>query len=348
MWVHGGDLLTMQQRIGQRNILDFSANINPLGQPVSVRKAIEGSASASVHYPDPFCRELKQAISAFEDVKSDWVTCGNGAADMIFKIAYGLKPREASIPAPTFSEYENAMKQVGAGINYHALDEKTDFRLSYDVLDSIRDSDIIFLCNPNNPVGNTLQMSLLASLLHACKQRDTLLVIDECFMDLVQDGCSAKVLLKEYQNLIILKAFTKSFAIPGIRLGYSLCRNPEIIEIMENTGPPWSVSVPAQLAGIQACSEKAFLVKSADYIAVERAFLQKELGKLSLKVYPSEANFLLFHINDTDLCSKLKRKGILIRNCANFRGLSAGFYRIAVRTHEENICLLKYLREAIR
>lgn len=347
MWQHGGDILTVKQNTAKEHFIDFSANINPLGQPKSVQEAIISSATASLNYPDPFCRQLKQAIEVFEQVDETQICCGNGAAEVIFKLAYATKPKSVLIPAPTFAEYEQAIKQVGAKVNYFHLKEQNNFTVSEAIVKYIKGNQMVFVCNPNNPVGNTVAHELIEKIAAECKKQSALLVLDECFMNLVENHQSAKRLLKKYSNLIILKAFTKSFAIPGIRLGYCLCSDVKLIKKLEKTGPPWSVSTPAQLAGVAACGEQEFLQKSVQYIAKERGYLLKELEKLKVKTYPSETNFVLFYVDDINLREKLIEKGIIIRDCSNYIGLKKGFYRVAVRTAKENKQLVKCLEEVL-
>lgn len=346
-WSHGGDLLSVTKETGRADLLDFSANINPLGQPESVQVAIANSGQASLCYPDPFCRQLKESIAIYEKVNKNFIVCGNGAAELIFKIAYALAPKKALVLAPTFSEYEQALKQVGAQVNYHWLKEEYDFQVKEDILSQVKGQNMVFLCTPNNPVGNITDFSLIVQLVKECQKQGVILVLDECFMDLAENPKSAKALLETYNKLIILKAFTKSFAIPGIRLGYCLCADRSITSLLEKIGPPWSVSVPAQLAGVAACEEKAFLKSTVCYIAKERAFLKAELTRLGLRVYPSKTNFLLFYSTTNTLYKDLLQRGIVIKDCKSYKGLKEGFYRIAVRTKRENKLLIEALGEVL-
>ena len=347
MWTHGGDILTVKQYSGKADLIDFSANINPLGQPLSVKNAIMNSVEPSLGYPDPFCRELKQSIAEFENINKNYIVCGNGAAEIIFKIAYGLKPKSVLIPAPTFAEYEQAVRQTGANVNYFYLDEVNEFRLSDEIIPFVKCNDILFICSPNNPVGNSIDLELVRNILAVGAENGTTVVMDECFMDLTENDSSAKSLVEDYKNLIIIKAFTKSFGIPGIRLGYCICSDENMLSVLEKTGPPWSVSVPAQLSGIAACGEREFLRKSVKYICAERVFISNKIRELGLEVFESETNFILFKCHDLDLRDKLIQKGIVIRDCSNYEGLCCGFYRIAVRTHEENCRLIDSLREVL-
>lgn len=347
MWHHGGDILSINQSSGEKKLIDFSANINPLGQPKSIQDAISQSAKASLNYPDPFCRELKKSISKFENVNQDQIVCGNGAAEIIFKIAYSLKPKSVLIPAPTFAEYEQAVRQVGAAVDYLHLDEKKNFCLDQKIHLQLVGKDMVFICNPNNPVGNVADVALIMDVVERCKRAGIIVVIDECFMDILIKPQSMSKFISDFDNLIIIKAFTKSFAIPGVRLGYCLCANKKIVDSLEKTGPPWNVSTVAQLAGIAACNETDFLRESVAYIDGENDYLSGALNDLGMYVFDSKANFILFKSCDFDLRNKLISKGFVIRDCSNYVGLSDGFYRVAVRLHHENVALIKAIEDVL-
>ena len=204
--------------------------------------------------------------------------------------------------------------------------------------------DAVFLCNPNNPTGKTIAPQLLERILSFCAETEMKLFVDECFLDLSDTGESLKVFLAEHPNLFILKAFTKSYGMAGIRLGYCLCSDSVLLERMSKAVQPWNVSSLAQAAGIAALQEQAFLQKTKDLVAVEREWLKRELEKLGFRVIPSSVNYLLFQA-PACLHTKLKAKKIAIRNCDNYFGLGPGWYRIAVRLHEENECLIRAMKE---
>ena len=203
---------------------------------------------------------------------------------------------------------------------------------------------MVFLCNPNNPTGKTIAPVLLEKILVFCKHRNIRLFVDECFLDLSDNGESLKPMLAQFPNLFILKAFTKSYGMAGIRLGYCMCSNSELLEQMSQSAQPWNVSSIAQAAGVAALQEKAFLQKTKDLIVVERQWLKRELEELGFRVCPSSVNYLLFQA-PTCLHTKLKTKKISIRNCDNYVGLGSGWYRIAVRLHEENEMLIRAIKE---
>ena len=338
---HGGDIYT------HKNILDFSANINPFGIPDAIKNAAAQAMNDCTAYPDPYCRVLRNCLSAEERVPEKWILCGNGAAELIYSFAYSLpKDKPALIVSPTFSEYQSALSAAGIRTEHFMLEEQKGFVLD----DSIMNIDFsrysaLFICTPDNPTGITVRSDLLERL----AATGIRLFCDICFIDLTDspDRYNVPELLKKYPNLVILKAFTKSFAIPGLRLGYMLCSDEAFMVEMSEKAPCWNVSIPAQAAGCAALDCKEWLSGTVKAIGQERNRMTDALGSMGIKVYPGEANFLLLY-SFTDLYGRLLGKGILVRDCSNYQGLRKGFIRIAVRKPEENDQLLDALREVLR
>ncbi len=345
---HGGDIYSYMEQKGIKP-LDYSANVNPLGLPESVKKALSYNIESFSTYPDIHCRKLKKAVSTYENINSEDILFGNGAADIIFRLCYALKPKDALLLAPTFSEYEQALENVDCKISYYSLRPENDFVVGMEILEYIKGKDIVFICNPNNPTGMVTDKELIHKICERCQLENCYLVIDECFMDFVSlaQESSFKEYLKDFDNVIILKAFTKIFAMAGLRLGYCLCHNKEIISKIEKAGQPWSVSVPAQIAGVAALDDKDYLTETVAIIEKERVFLTESLRKLGFTVFQSKANFFLFKTTQKDLYEKLFEKGILIRKCSNFMGLDDTYYRIAVKCREDNEKLLEAIRGVI-
>jgi histidinol-phosphate aminotransferase len=299
---------------------------------------------------------LRGAKVVFADIDSNTMNInpedilfGNGAADIIFRLCYALKPKAALLLAPTFSEYEQALVNINSGISYYRLRPENDFAVDMKILENIKGKDIVFICNPNNPTGMVTDKELIYKICERCWQENCYLVVDECFMDFVSLGPnnSFKEYLKDFENVIILKAFTKIFAMAGLRLGYCLCHNKEIISKIEKAGQPWSVSVPAQIAGVAALGNRDYLTETVAIIETERVFLTEGLRKLGFTVFKSNANFFLFKTKEKDLYEKLFEKGILIRKCSNFMGLDNTYYRIAVKCREDNEKLLEAIRGVV-
>ena len=340
-YVHGGDVYRYPQ------VMDFSANINPLGTPEAVIRAAQDSMLQVAHYPDAYQERLKKALSEYEQVPQKWLICGNGAAELIFVLAQTIKPKKALIPAPTFAEYEQALKGVGCEIIYEELKEENGFQMGTETLDHLtEDLDILFLCNPNNPTGLLTDGKLLEQIAQKCREKEIWLVVDECFLDFVKNSetFTLKRNLEPGRKLFILKAFTKIYAMAGLRLGYGICAEEAFLDQMEQHLQPWNVSIPAQEAGIAALREEEYVKKAIDLIEKERRYLIQELGKIGFYVYDSQANYIFFEA-DPELHRKLLEEKVMIRDCSNYPGLSAGYYRIAVRTHKENEKLLDAIRK---
>lgn len=335
---HGGDIYT------HPGVLDFSANLNPLGIPARVRAVLRESVDAYAAYPDPQCRELVRSIAAAEGVDERFVQATAGATDAIVRLCQALRPRRALLAAPCYSGYEQALEQVGCQVVWHDLQSEDGFDLTDAVLDRFDESvDVVFLANPNNPTGRCISRELLLACLERARVVGACLVLDECFVDLTERVGSGN-LVAHHQNLVLVKAHTKSFALAGLRLGYAICSDAELLAEMASAAQPWAVSVPAQLAGVACLGERDYLSRSRALIAQERVRLHKALESLGMVVIPSEANYLLFE-GPAGLSERLLARRILVRRCDSFRGLGAQWYRIAVRTASENEQLMTALRE---
>lgn len=343
---HGGDWVGYAAQYGHAP-LDFSANISPLGVPAGVRSAICAAAETADRYPDPACRALRAAIARHEGVPAGQILCGNGAAELIFRAVQALRPRRALVTAPSFTEYEAALVSVDCAVTRWPLDK--EFRLGEAVLDAITpETDMVFLSQPNNPSGVCAERRLLERMARRCAETDCLLVADECFIDFLArpEERSMKHLLRECPRLLILRAFTKFYAMAGVRLGYVLCADGTLLSRMQETAQPWSVSSLAAAAGVAALEERDYAAQLRALIAEERPWLKGQLQALGLFVAEGEANFLLFRSPRT-LDAPLRERGILLRCCADFAGLDETWYRAAVRTREENERLIAAIREVL-
>lgn len=349
-YTHGGDIVGARE-VWKGELLDFSANLNPLGMPEAVRKAAEDAVQEAIHYPDPLCRALCAAIARRDNVTPEQVLCGNGAADLVFRLAFSQRPRRVLVTAPTFSEYQDAVQAAGGEVVYHRLTPENDFDLTEAVLDDLDDSlDMAFFCTPNNPTGRLIDRELMQRILERCREKNIRLVVDECFLSLADPGerMSLAGELKSFPNLVLLRAFTKSYAMPGLRLGYCLSTDAALLDGLTRCAQPWSVSGPAQAAGLAALAEPEHPARARQLIAVERTWLTGTLRSLGLKVFPSLVNYILFRAEGVDdLKERLLEHGVLIRSCANYVGLGSDYYRVAVRLRQENEGLIKALKEVL-
>lgn len=338
---HGGDIYDENGKAME--ILDFSASINPLGMPSAARRALVENAENYDSYPDPKCRELRQALAKRHCLRAENIVCGNGAADIIYRLILSQKPKRALIIAPTFGEYERALRLYDCVVENFLLAESNQFVITQDILSHITSLlDMLVLCSPNNPTGLPIERELLIKIAEKCAENGVLLMVDECFNEFLErpEDYSFVGFLKFFKCAVVLKAFTKSYAMAGLRLGYALSANREIIDGIDGALQSWSVSTPAEKCGVAALGEVDFLQKTRSLIAKERNFLAAGLAALGVVIFPSKANFLLFKTDDFALAEKLFDRNVLIRSCADFVGLGEGFYRIAVRTRAENARLL--------
>lgn len=340
---HGGDIYAGDIW------LDFSANTNPFGTPQKVMEAVRDALEEMHRYPDPYCRKLVRGIAEFEGVPKEYILCGNGAAELIYAYCEAVKPKRAVELAPTFSEYTMGLERVGCEVKRYQLRQEVGFLLGDDFLAFLEESrpDAVFLCNPNNPTGRTIPYDLLVRILGFCKEKSIRLFVDECFCDLSDREESLKNFLADNPQLFLLKAFTKSYGMAGIRLGYCMTSDALLLTEMSRQTQPWNVSSLAQAAGLAALGEREFLQKTRDLILEERKWLKAELESLGFWVCPSEANYLLFR-GPEDLHVQMRKQGIAIRNCDNYFGLEPGWYRIAVRLHEENEELIEAMGRLAR
>ena len=346
--VHGGDWAGYRAQFG-RDALDFSANVSPLGLPEGVAKAITAALPTADRYPDPLCRELRAKLALHEGVPADHILCGNGAADLIFRLVWAKKPRRALVTAPTFAEYAAALETVGCTVERFILQAADDFAVPEAFLSAIDDRvDLVFLCQPNNPTGQVTPLVMVQKLLCRCADCGAVLVVDECFLDFLaaREALTAKTVLRDAPNLIILKAFTKLYAMAGVRLGYALCSDTALLDKMRAAGQPWAVSGLAQAAGLAALEETAYADSVRTLIADQRPRLAAGLRALGLRVVDGQANYLLFRA-PADFGAKLRRHGAVVRGCGNYPGLDETWYRTAVRTQKENEQLLKIMREVL-
>ena len=343
-YVHGGDIYSRPYR------LDFSANVNPFGTPEAVKAAVRAAAEGLCAYPDPYCGPLRERLAALNGVDRSEIICGNGAAELIYTFAAALKPRSVLLPVPSFADYEGALSAAGCEPVFYPLKRENGFLLTKDLLDHIGpDTDLLMLCSPNNPTGRSIPKALLSAILDRCRQTGTWLFLDECFLELTDEdrAFSLASCLREGDRVFLLRAFTKAYGMAGLRLGYGVCKNRELTEKMCRLVQPWNVSTPAQAAGLAALDCPDWPQKARRLLQTEKPWLIEKLTRLGFAVLPGDANFLFF-CGASGLRDLLGRRGVLIRDCANYRGLGPGDYRIAVRTRPENEELLKIMEEALR
>ena len=335
---HGGDTY------GLGDVLDFSASLNPLGMPVQIVRALKLAAADCSAYPDPRCRDLAGALAAREGLPESQIVVTAGATDAFMRVACAFAPRKALVCTPCYSGYEEALRVSRTRIVHHSLVARENFDLTGRIVDYIEpDVDAVFLCSPNNPTGRVIDGELLCAVLEAAERRGSWVVLDESFLDFTHEQ-SAVSLLARFPQLVIVKTFTKSFAMAGLRVGWCVCGLPDVAQRLRDAGMPWVVSTLAQAAGLAALDVPNYLETTREYVDAERARLQAGLREAGMLVVPSQANFILFQC-DRPLYGPLLQRGIVVRRCGNFRGLDDTWHRIAVRASDDNGRLLAAIRE---
>jgi threonine-phosphate decarboxylase len=359
---HGGDRLSAcaGRNIRPDELIDFSVNIMPFGLSEAVRGALQAGLNRCCQYPDPSQRELRQALARWHQLSPEQIVCGNGAVDVLYRTLHVLKPRRVFLPVPTFLEYEKACLEQQAQIVRYYLPEEEDFRVTDALIDFLKTQkkaagrDLLILCNPSNPTGLLIEPPLLDRILSCCKDLNIWLLLDECFMDFTDQPWLYSRLQRlqhdSTQSLLMLNSMTKFYAMPGLRLGY-LCAHSTLAAAVQASGQPWPVGTLAEIAGLAALRERE---EEPEGAAVERQrWLQKERDCLSQalrargwRVWPAQANYLLFRAEGVfDLDERLLKHRILIRSCANYPGLGEEYYRIAVKSAPENQYLMEVLND---
>ncbi len=336
------------------SIVDFSASINPLGPPEWLRDVVLASLGDLKHYPDPECHHLVEAICARYGTAPEYVVVGNGSAEIIAALPRVLGVSRAVIPVPAYSDYAVASSGAGLTVENVFLQVDEDFALDVDVLATcLSGGEVVFVGRPNNPTGRLCSRD---DLLHLVREFPrSWFVVDEAFVEFVTDsaGCSDSGLLTaDLPNLVVTRSFTKLYAIPGLRLGFAVAP-PVAAAALRRAMPPWSVNALAQVVGVAALADQAYVAATRSFVAEERGRLAGLLGSLpGIRVFPGSANYLLAKL-DTKLidarkmAGRLLRRGLAIRVCDDFAGLDSSYFRVAVRTRQEDDRLLEEIRTIV-
>ncbi len=337
--------------IDNQNIIDFSSSVNPIGYPQVVVSIIKKIFYYLPIYPDPDSKQLCKNLSKHINTKMNQIIIGNGSIEIIYNFCQAFLQKKISvlIPIPTFGEYEAAARLNDCKITFF----KT-MNLNHDIeifLKKIPKNGCVFICNPNNPTGILIKKKSMLRIIKIAQMRSTIIFIDECFMELVYISDESVIKhVKHFDNLFLLRSLTKSFGLAGLRIGYGVSNN-KLIEILKKIKIPWSVNIIAQKVALSLLYNKSHLEKSKKLIKNEMAYLINSISKLDDFIcYDSSTNFILIkaNLNVDILQKKLITKKILIRNCSNFRGLNSSFFRVSIRTHKENLKLVKALESVSR
>jgi len=355
---HGGEVWEAEKKTGlaREKIMDFSSNINPLGFSQKAGDTIKDNLEQIQVYPDSASTALREAIAAsFGGIDLNNVVVGNGSTELIYLFAESFleKGDVAIIPAPTFGEYENAVRKAGGEPRHIKL--SNDFRIEPNIFSGeMKDAKMAFMCNPNNPTSILTPYNVLVEMIEEALEEDVLLFLDEDFLEFVDEEKQVSLVdeIDDYPNLFILQSFTKVYGLTGLRIGYGIA-SEEIIKLLSNAKIPWNVNCLAQAAAMTALTDREHLKKTQELIKTERAYLSRELKRIdSFKLYPADANFIFMDIRESGFTSaqlkeKMLKEGILIRDCSSFSGLDDYYIRVAVKTRQENERLLEAFAKVV-
>lgn len=353
---HGGRVFAVARQLGvsPEDILDFSASINPLGIPATVRDAVQNALVQAVHYPDSEATALRQALALHHGQAPEQFCVGNGSTELIYLLPRLLEGgrKRALLIAPTFSEYGYALQQAGWEVAQLVLSDDDGFVLPLAALAERLSSgyDLLFFCNPGNPTGRLYLRDEVAAVADLCREEGTFLVVDEAFMDFCEDE-SAKHLVAAGDAGVVLRSMTKFWALPGLRLGYAMA-SAAVTARLAAIRPPWSVNHLAQAAGLAALADHDYQRRTLAGTGSARTAMAERLAALpDVRVFPAAANYLLVklsgYLTASVLQERLLGQRMLIRDCSSFQGLGERFVRLAVRGVRENDLLLAAMEQEI-
>lgn len=341
---HGGDLLTYKNQYDGQ-LVDFSSNINPLGPPGGLNEILIDNLKELTSYPDIQYRKLKKSISKYLECKSKNVLVGNGAVEIINNFI--ITAKRVIVCTPSFIEYEE--RAIAHGKQVHKISYKKDFTIDIDGLKDIKKDDLLILGNPNNPTGLRIPLDELIKIYKLVRKSKAFLLLDEAFYEFCPKDYDSIEIFKQYdyEAIGIIRAATKFFALPGIRLGYGATSKEKIIEISK-IELPWSVNSLADAAGQYIFDHKEYIAQSKEYIDIERKFLLEELWKIEgIHPYTTHTNFILIKLLKWDeeyIFNFLLERGLVIRKGSSFKDLSDKYIRVAIKDRENNLRLVEAFR----
>ena len=332
---HGGNVYDLPPK----DLLDFSANINPLGISEKVKSEIESQIENLIHYPEPRMTDLKRTISNRYKISEDRISCYNGATEFFYLAMQILKPNRVLILDPSFSEYERSA--IASGAKIERLSFSAPIQILTQKIRTLDESDTIVIGNPNNPTGT---FPPIEKIIEAARKIHAWIIVDESFLDFRRDSEDLTARRFDYDRLSIVTSLTKFYAIPGLRIGFAIT-NPEFRNRLESSKDVWNVNLLAQRASIIALQDEDYRLKSIELIEEEREFVEMRLGMIQgiEKVFKPSVNFILFRLNRSakNLLENLRSKNILLRSCENFPTLDDRFVRMAIRSHDENLIVIE-------
>ncbi len=357
---HGSDLETIEKVYGikKESIISFSANVNPLGISPKLKSTLSERIDAIMSYPDRDYTELRKQIAQYVQTDLENIIVGNGSTELISLFIQIKHPKKALIIGPTYSEYEREISLGGGVTHYYRLEEENNFILDFYKLETelTNDTDLLVICNPNNPTSTTISRKEMRRILDICKQKGIFVMVDETYVEFASDirEITSAPLTGYYNNIIILRGISKFFAAPGLRLGYAICGNTDLIKEINQRKNPWTINSLAAIAGEIMFSDEEYIKNTRTLIANERSRVCKILDNcINVRYYNPTANFILIKIlkeevTSMDLFEAAIRKGLMIRDCSTFPFLNNKFIRFCFMNPEQNDALLKVILELLK
>lgn len=357
---HGSDLEKIEQVYGikKEDIVSFSANVNPLGISFRLRETLTSHIDAITTYPDREYTSLRKCIAEYVGTGHQNIVVGNGSTELISLFIQITHPKKALIVGPTYSEYEREVSMGGGRSHYFSLTEASEFELDTKALteELSHDVDLLILCNPNNPTSSVIKRGQMRDILDYCKRKSITVLVDETYVEFAEepDQVTAIPLTEFYNNIIILRGISKFFAAPGLRLGYAVCGNHDLLKEINQKKNPWTINTLAAIAGEIMFSDDDYISKTRELISSERKRVCELLSaNKNYKLYQAHANFVLVKILNDDITSEdvfdaAIRQNLMVRDCSTFPFLSNKYFRFCFMNPEDNDRLLKVLTDIIK
>lgn len=356
---HGSDIEQIERCYGipKENIIQFGANVNPLGLSPSLREKLSANLDVITCYPDRDYKSLRKVIARYCHTDMNYVVTGNGSTELISLLISQRNARHALVIGPTYSEYERELSLTGGRISNYYLKETADFLLDIEDLKHAleKDVDFLILCNPNNPTSSALNRKELEAVLDECRKRNIFVMIDETYVEFAPsiEEITAMPFVPDYNNLMVLRGVSKFFAAPGLRLGYGITSNQEFLTTLKKHQNPWSLNSIGAYAGELMLQDTDYIRETRRLISSERERCLHTLeGCRYAKVYPSYGNFILVKIckegmDSFTIFEHAVRQGLMIRDCSSFEGLPGEYIRFCIMKPEDNTKLLRCLGELL-
>lgn len=351
MDLHGGNIYRLK-REGKGELLDYSSNINPLGVPESFKRAIIENFDILEKYPDPDYVELRENIGRYNKVDVKNIIAGNGATEILFLYMKAMKPKKTLIISPSFAEYKRALDSVESEIIHYPLLEENNYNLDIEsFLKEVPKCDLVVICNPNNPTGSFISLENIKKINDALSEKGIKLFIDEAFIEFIRGWEDMTSVLLEDKNIFVMRALTKFFAVPGVRLGYGITYDEEIMKKMEKYKEPWSVNSFADIAGKIMLWDKEYIEATENWIEEEKKWFYEESCKIeNIKTFKTNVNFILVKLlkkNSSVVRDEMIEKGVVVRDASNFMFLNEQYIRLAIKNRENNIKVLQALKKVM-